>query len=152
MGQCTEKLNRSAHNDREHRSGRYRKSPKCDGCGKPVGTNYFTDDEVCGASDGPGFFLCDRKRCVAKRDLDIEARRALYTAQRAINDGDPPVIVKNSAQALAEVLRAVDAWQGMRGDSDAADTLAEVHDVLVRRGYATPCFGLSPKGQTAKAP
>jgi hypothetical protein len=32
-------------------------TPPCDGCGKTVGTAWFTDDEVCGGSDGPGFYL-----------------------------------------------------------------------------------------------
>jgi hypothetical protein len=93
------KLDRHAHDDRDYRSGRYRKSPACDGCGKPCGTNYFTDDEVCGSGDGPGFFLCDRARCCKKRDLDVEGRRALYTAQRAINDGaDRPAPVAENAE------------------------------------------------------
>jgi len=73
-----------AHTDREHASGQYRKGPQCDACNKPTGTDYFTDDEVCDGSDGPGFFLCDRKRCMARRDIaDVEARRALYAATRA---------------------------------------------------------------------
>ncbi len=80
------KLSRHAHDDRDYRSGRYRKSNPCDACGKPVGTAYYTDEEVCGNTDGPGFFLCDRARCCKNRDLDTEGRRALYTAQRAIND------------------------------------------------------------------
>lgn len=83
-----DKLKRWQHTERDHRSGKYRASPRCDGCGKPVGTNYFTDGDVCGDTDGPGFFLCERKRCIAKRDLDLEGRRALYTAQRAVNDED----------------------------------------------------------------
>lgn len=64
--------------------GRYATSPRCDCCGKPVGTAYYTDTDVCGGSDGPGFYLCERVRCVAKRDgLSVEERRALYTATRA---------------------------------------------------------------------
>ncbi len=73
-------LERYAHKDKD-RSGRYRKSPPCDACNKPVGTNWFTDDEVVGGSDGPGFYLCERKRCVAKREgLSVEEREALYEA------------------------------------------------------------------------
>lgn len=79
-------LNRHAHNDRDHRNGQYRKSNPCDACGKPVWTAYYTDEEVCGNTDGPGFFLCDRAKCHKKRDFPLEVRRALYTAQRAIND------------------------------------------------------------------
>jgi hypothetical protein len=71
------------HNERDA-SQRFRKTHPCDACGKPVGTDHITDDEVCGSSDGPGFFLCDRKRCCAKREpLSVEERRALYTATRA---------------------------------------------------------------------
>jgi len=76
------------HRYDERRKGRYIKSPQCDGCNKPVGTNYYTDDEVCQGSDGPGFFLCDRARCLKQRDLDdVEARRRLYTEQRAQRTG-----------------------------------------------------------------
>jgi len=70
--------------------GRYDFEPACDCCGKPCGSTvdgYLTDDEVCGNTDGPGFFLCDRKRCAAKREgLTVEQRRELYTRQRAINE------------------------------------------------------------------
>lgn len=75
-------LDRLAHR-RRAADGKFRATPLCDACNKPVGTAYFTDDEVCGASDGPGFYLCERKRCLAARDLDVEGRRALYTAKRA---------------------------------------------------------------------
>lgn len=82
-------MNMNAHkpqHDARDSSGRYAKSQSCDCCGKPVGTEYLTDDEVCGGSDGPGFYLCQRKRCAAKQaGLSVEARRALYTAQRAKN-------------------------------------------------------------------
>lgn len=77
------KLERYSHEGRDSGSGRFVKSAACDGCGKPVGTNYFTDGEVCGGSDGPGFYLCERKRCAAAREgLSIEARRALYERVR----------------------------------------------------------------------
>lgn len=59
--------------------------PLCDGCGAPTGDDYATDAEVCGASDGPGFFLCDT--CAALEGTPLEERRAHYTAQRAINRG-----------------------------------------------------------------
>lgn len=97
------KLDRHAHDDRDHRSGKFRKTELCDACGKRVGTAYFTDTDVCGSTDGPGFFLCDRKRCMAKRDgLDEAARRALYTAQRAINDAPPKLVAKPKAEPDAE--------------------------------------------------
>lgn len=80
------KLKRHNYNER-NRDGRYRKSPKCDGCGKRVGTNYCTDDQVCGSSDGPGFFLCDRLVCIERiGNLSVDERRELYTNQRFIND------------------------------------------------------------------
>jgi len=80
------KLERT-HHDERNRDGRYRASPLCDGCGKPVGTNYGTDAEVCGGTDGPGFFVCDRARCPDLSALSVEERRAHYTAQRAKNEG-----------------------------------------------------------------
>ena len=65
-------------------SGRYKAGPKCDCCVKPVGDSYFTDEDVCGGTDGPGFYLCGRKRCVASREgLGIDERRAIYEAGRA---------------------------------------------------------------------
>ena len=75
-------LDRFAHTDKD-RHGRYKATAKCDGCNKPVGTNYFTDEDVCGGSDGPGFYLCDRKRCIAARcKLSVEEKRARYEANR----------------------------------------------------------------------
>ena len=71
------------HELRDDSSGQFVKTQPCDGCGKPTGRDYFTDDEVCGGSDGPGFYLCGRKRCCAKREhLSVEARRELYTRVR----------------------------------------------------------------------
>lgn len=78
-------LERYQHMDRDYASGRYTASPACDGCGKPVGAAYYTDEEVCGGGDGPGFFLCDRKRCVESREgISVEDRCALYEQTRAI--------------------------------------------------------------------
>jgi hypothetical protein len=74
---------------REHRGGdgKYVKADPCDGCGKPTNeATRMTDDEVCGGSDGPGFFICDRKRCSAKLEpMTVEQRREHYTKQREIN-------------------------------------------------------------------
>jgi len=68
---------------RRDRAGRFLRTRPCDACGKPVGTAYFTDEEVCGASDGPGFYLCERRRCVQNRSkLSIGQRRALYERMR----------------------------------------------------------------------
>lgn len=80
-----------SHDGRDRHTGRYKSTIRCDYCGAGVGNNaYYSDDEVCDGSDGPGFFLCGRKRCIAARDqLPIEVRRVLYTAQRALIDGDP---------------------------------------------------------------
>lgn len=66
-------------------NGRYDKRTPCDACGKSAPEDYITDDEVCGCTDGPGFYLCERKRCVSKRPEGVEERRAYYTAQRAKN-------------------------------------------------------------------
>lgn len=81
-------VRRHAWDERDDRTGRYVTSPPCDACGKPVGTDYITDGLVCGNGDGPGFYLCDRKRCRAKRELlSVENRRSLYTEQRKRNEG-----------------------------------------------------------------
>jgi len=76
------------HEERDRRTGRYAQGALCDYCGKPTGVEYCTDDEVCGASDGPGFLLCSRKGCIKARiQLNVKARDAIYTAQRALNEG-----------------------------------------------------------------
>lgn len=72
--------------------GRFKISILCDCCGKPMGDldkdgNHFTDSDVCGSSDGPGFFLCHRKRChAAQEGKTIEERRVMFTTQRDRND------------------------------------------------------------------
>lgn len=72
-------MNKPMHTERETRTGRYAKSQPCDCCGKPVGTEFGTDEEVCGLTDGPGFYLCARKACEKKlAGLSVEQRRALY--------------------------------------------------------------------------
>lgn len=73
----------------EHRgsNGKFVKADACDACGKPCNeAERYTDDEVCQGSDAPGFFLCHRKRCMKARDLPLAERKALYTAQRKLND------------------------------------------------------------------
>jgi hypothetical protein len=82
--------NLSSSRDRLRSSGRFASHPKCDGCGRPC-TEHFTDDRVCGGGDGPGFFLCGRKSCVAKREAveaqgGIGALRLYYTNQRTKNE------------------------------------------------------------------
>jgi len=80
------KLERHTHARRDRR-GKYENSPRCDCCGKPVGTAYYTDDDVCGSTDGPGFYICDRKRCADKRaEMSVDERRTLYTSQRKANE------------------------------------------------------------------
>lgn len=55
------------HTDKDAR-GKYSAAPKCDCCGKPTNEALrYTDDEVCQGSDGPGFYLCHRKRCPHNR-------------------------------------------------------------------------------------
>jgi hypothetical protein len=75
------------HELRERGGGRFRTTSPCDACGKPVGTDFVTDAEVCDGSDGPGFYLCSRKVCEKKRNgLSVCERRAMYTTQRAHNN------------------------------------------------------------------
>jgi hypothetical protein len=72
-----------ANTYRNQHTGRYAHSQPCDGCGKPCGLDPMTDAEVCGSTDGPGFFLCARISCETRRDaLDLQGRRALYSATR----------------------------------------------------------------------
>jgi len=67
--------------------GRYRQETPCDCCGKPVLAEHFTDGDVCGNTDGPGFYLCGRIRCNKCRDsLNVQQCRDLYTRQRAENE------------------------------------------------------------------
>lgn len=81
------KLERHQHDQRDYRNGRCVASARCDACGKPVGTAYYTDDEVCGGGDGPGFYLCERKRCGEKlRGLTVDERRTVYERTRASFD------------------------------------------------------------------
>lgn len=72
-------------------SGRYRSSILCDCCSKPLGDlskdgNHYTDDEVCGSSDGPGFYLCGRVACgKVYEGKGVEERRVIFTAGRERN-------------------------------------------------------------------
>jgi hypothetical protein len=63
-------------------SGRFVKVQCCDFCQKPVTGEHFTDSRVCGGTDGPGFYLCDRKRCIAKRDA-LEAAEGVEGLRKA---------------------------------------------------------------------
>lgn len=73
-------------NERHDGSGRFTASPACDFCGKPIGNDHYTDEEVCGNGDGPGFYLCDRKRCTKQREgMSVEERRMAYQLQRTGN-------------------------------------------------------------------
>ena len=67
--------------------GRYGREVTCDGCGRPIGGDeFYTDEEVCGGGDGPGFYLCQRKSCGQRHEgLPVGDRRVLFTAQRAEN-------------------------------------------------------------------
>lgn len=67
-------------------AGRYSVQHRCDACGQPIHGAQTSDDEVCGSGDGPGFLLCERKRCEGKRPESVEGRREMYTRQRAKND------------------------------------------------------------------
>lgn len=78
------------HAAREATGGRFTRGYSCDYCGKSIGRdaagaiNHYTDDDVCGGSDGPGFMLCGRVRCCREREaLSVEERRAAYTRRRA---------------------------------------------------------------------
>jgi len=72
------------------RAGRFDVEQRCDACSKPITERtggHVTDDEVCGTSDAPGFYLCGRARCERQRaSLEIDARRSLYAEGRARND------------------------------------------------------------------
>ncbi len=100
----------------------------CDGCGRSFDTDepdaHCTDAEVCGGGDGPGFFLC--AKCGNAGGLGVEARRTLYTEQRAKND---------AAKARAERLRQLQALVEQRAETIDEDT-SLVIDVIGRQGVA----------------
>lgn len=57
----------------------------CDGCGREILEidERITDDEVCGATDGPGFEVCDSDDCRAVRELmPPDTRRRFYADVR----------------------------------------------------------------------
>jgi len=84
MNAESHKLERYPHRERASQSGHFKKTPLCDCCNKPVGTNYYTDDEVCKGSDDPGFYLCERKRCAPLyAGLTVAQRAHLFGAVRA---------------------------------------------------------------------
>ena len=69
------------------RSGKFIRVTRCDGCGKPVTGEHYTDARVCGGTDGPGFYICHRKACGLRllkiqTKGGIEALRAHYTKTR----------------------------------------------------------------------
>lgn len=66
-------------------TGRYRIGNPCDCCGRSSGYPHnFTDYDVCGGDDGPGFLLCGRPACGKRYEgKSVEERRAIFTAGRA---------------------------------------------------------------------
>lgn len=59
---------------------------RCDACGDTIrAAQHYTDEAVCGTSDGPGFYLCGRRGCVLHRPTSIVHRRAYYAAGRVLN-------------------------------------------------------------------
>lgn len=68
--------------ERDVRGARFAKSPACDACGRPIGRDHYTDDEVCQGGDGPGFYLCGRTSCLKRRmGMTADERRAYYQRQ-----------------------------------------------------------------------
>jgi hypothetical protein len=125
----------------------------CDACCRliPLGEDgvpaYFTDDAVCGGTDGPGFLLCGAEGCGRQyADLDVEARRKLFTvgrkrndearSQKAIDDAIEamavPVTVTISAAKLQNAL--VSAFES--GHSYSGDWLKSVE---VEKEPSRPC-------------
>jgi hypothetical protein len=69
-------------------AGRYAVQQRCDACSRPIHGDHMTDTDVCGDGDGPGFFLCTRKRCIETNERisaegGVDALRAHYTAGRS---------------------------------------------------------------------
>ncbi len=68
---------------RNLKNGRFASVQRCDFCGKPITGAHLTDERVCGGTDGPGFYLCARVRCVEKRQAvedasGIDGLRVVY--------------------------------------------------------------------------
>ena len=70
---------------------------RCDACCKPLKRNaagvclFATDERICGNTDGPGFYLCERVKCESARLSrecfgGLEDLRAYYTEGRARNN------------------------------------------------------------------
>lgn len=56
----------------------------CDACSLATIGPHITDADVCLTGDGPGFWLCDRDDCIARRNvpsLDRPAARAEFYAE-----------------------------------------------------------------------
>lgn len=132
----TTALKRHQHDDRRD-DGKYRKTPACDGCGKPVGTNYYTDNDVCGSTDGPGFYVCDRKRCVKSLEkLDVEGRRAVYVATR-----ESIAALTSPPKHSCEVERTFRRTHGKLNMATGAYT--EDRSEIVTEPCGAPLFGTS---------
>jgi len=138
-------MTKRSHEERDEASGRYVGTERCDLCGKPVGTDYMTDGEVCGTGDGPGFYLCERRRCVAARaGLSVETRRAAYEARRFENRKDDDVeagryvallgvkVLQGARYAAAESIRASGREPDAQGYEDGSTAWAFLFDLPAR--------------------
>jgi hypothetical protein len=87
-------LQSTADRIRDSRGGRFAKHPKCDCCGRPC-TEHLSDERVCGAGDGPGFYICGRRACerLAEKiesEGGLPALRAHYEETRRRNQASAP--------------------------------------------------------------
>lgn len=65
-------------NNKSTSNGQYQKGPVCEFCSKAAGFNYMSDPESL-SIDYLGLTLCERQRCIAKRDaMSLDERRAVY--------------------------------------------------------------------------
>ena len=126
-------------------SGRFRSSHRCDACGKSTNEETrFTDEEVCGSSDGPGFYLCARKACKKARDLPVEVRRVLYEGHRAKNNEVAPVkLTKPWTPSDSQLLRVLDTYPA--GVLFLAEDIAGLLELTLEQatvvGFRLACYG-----------
>ena len=113
------------------------KAHLCDACGDPIIGEHFTDEEVCGTGDGPGFLLCDGEECKALRPKGLRARRSFYAYQRKHNEEQHSYTAASTLSFHVEMGQLSEDDSFTIGDlfGDAADGIAdmlksEVHKMI----------------------
>lgn len=116
----------------------------CDVCALPITGTHYTDDEVCGGSDDPGFYL--HRECWAKGT--VEERRSIYTAGRAAGERGRAhsfASIHERALKLHEELRQLAAdtthilFDGSGGGMWSRTTAAALFDASINTFWMAAC-------------